>query len=169
LAAANPAARGGGLSRRRTRHARLQPVFFFDLPDLPESIVHANHWHFFRHFLRDAHPAYTPAEFDCYIEAWSQPGPATEMINYYRSSVRTSPKKAEVALLPISAPTLVLWGSATATSAPELAEPDHDDVPNLDRVKRLLDASHWVHHDEAERVTQLVTGFFAPALPTQNR
>ena len=25
--------------------------FFFDLPDLPESIVHANHWHFFRHFL----------------------------------------------------------------------------------------------------------------------
>jgi hypothetical protein len=28
--------------------------FFFDLPDLPESIVHASRWHFFRHFLRDA-------------------------------------------------------------------------------------------------------------------
>jgi pimeloyl-ACP methyl ester carboxylesterase len=36
-------------------------------------------------------------------------------------------------------------------------------VPNLDRVERLPDASHWVHHDEAERVTQLLTGFFAPA------
>jgi hypothetical protein len=24
--------------------------------------VHANHWHFFRHFLRDATPAYTPEE-----------------------------------------------------------------------------------------------------------
>ena len=33
--------------------------FFFDLPDLPESVVHADDWHFFRHFLRDAHPAYT--------------------------------------------------------------------------------------------------------------
>ena len=26
-------------------------------------------------------------------------------------------------------------------------------MPNLDRVERLPDASHWVHHDEAERVT----------------
>ena len=51
--------------------------FFFDLPDLPESIVHANHWHFFRHFLHDARPAYTPEETDRYIEAWSQPGAAT--------------------------------------------------------------------------------------------
>ena len=52
---------------------------------------------------------------------------------------------------------------------PELAEPDHDDVPNLDRVERLPDASHWVHHDEPERVTQLLIEFFAPALPTENR
>jgi epoxide hydrolase 4 len=52
---------------------------------------------------------------------------------------------------------------------PELAEPDHDDVPNLDRVERLPDASHWVHHDEADRVNQLLTGFFARALPTEKR
>ena len=51
----------------------------------------------------------------------------------------------------------------------ELAEPDHDDVPNLDRVERLPDASHWVHHDEAERVTQLLTDFFASARPAGNR
>jgi epoxide hydrolase 4 len=37
-------------------------------------------------------------------------------------------------------------------------------VPGLDRVERLPDASHWVHHDEADRVNQLLTGFFAPAL-----
>jgi hypothetical protein len=30
--------------------------------------------------------------------------------NYYRSSVRTSPKKAEATLRPISAPTLVICG-----------------------------------------------------------
>ena len=33
----------------------------------------------------------------------------------------------------------------------EVAEPDRDDVPNLDRVERLPDASYLVHHDEAER------------------
>jgi len=137
--------------------------FFFDLPDLPEAVVHTDHWHFFRHFLRDAHPAYTPEETERYIEAWSQPGAATGMINYYRSSVRTPPKKAEEALGPISAPTLVIWGERDRYLGEDLAEPEHDDVPNLDRVERLPDASHWVHHDEAERVNQLLTGFFAPA------
>ena len=41
--------------------------FFFDLPDLPEAVVRADHWHFFRHFLRDANPAYTQEEIDRYI------------------------------------------------------------------------------------------------------
>jgi len=40
-----------------------------------------------------------------------------------------------------------------------------DDVPNLARVERLPDGSRWVHHDEAERVNQLLIGFFAPARP----
>jgi epoxide hydrolase 4 len=135
--------------------------FFFDLPGLPESVVHADRWHFFRHFLRDASPAYTPEEMDRYIEAWSQPGAAAGMINYYRSSVRQ--KHAEEQIRPVSAPTLVIWGQRDRYLGGELAEPDHDDVPNLDRVERLPDASHWVHHDEAERVTQLLAGFFAPA------
>jgi pimeloyl-ACP methyl ester carboxylesterase len=143
--------------------------FFFDLPDLPETVVHANHWHFFRHFLRDASPAYTPEEMERYIEAWSQPGAAAGMINYYRSSVRTPPKRAEAALRPIKAPTLVIWGEGDRYLGPELAEPDHDDVPGLDRVERLPGASHWVHHDEAERVTELLADFFAPAKPAQNR
>jgi pimeloyl-ACP methyl ester carboxylesterase len=138
--------------------------FFFDLPDLPETVVRANNWHFFRHFLRDARPAFTPEETDRYVEAWSQAGASTGMINYYRSSVRTPPKKAEAAILPIQAPTLVIWGDADRYLSPDLAEPENDDVPNLDRVERLPDASHWVHHDEAERVTELLTGFFAPAL-----
>src|SRR5499427_7618723 len=142
--------------------------FFFDVPNLPETVMHANHWHFFQHFLRDASPAYTPEETDRYIEAWSQPGAATGMINYYRSSVRTPPKKAEAALRPIKTPTLVIWGQHDRYLGQELAEPEHDDVPNLDRVERLPDASHWVHHDEAEVVNQLLIDFFAPALPPRN-
>jgi pimeloyl-ACP methyl ester carboxylesterase len=91
------------------------------------------------------------------------------MINYYRCSVRTPPKQAEAALRPVPAPTLVIWGQRDRYLSHELAEPDHDDVPNLDRVERLPDASHWVHHDEAGRVTQLLTDFFAPALTAKTR
>ncbi|MDR2985262.1 MAG: alpha/beta hydrolase, partial [Nocardiopsaceae bacterium] len=135
--------------------------FFFDLPELPESVVHADHWRFFRHFLRDAHPAYTPGEMDRYVDAWSQPGAATAMINYYRSSVRQ--KNPEEQLRPVQAPTLVIWGERDRYLGQELAEPEHDDVPNLDHVERLPDASHWVHHDEPQRVTELLTDFFSQA------
>jgi epoxide hydrolase 4 len=82
--------------------------------------------------------------------------------------VRQSPKQAEAQLRRISAPTLVIWGQRDRYLGPKLAEAERDDVPNLDRVERLPDASHWVHHDEPERVTQLLADFFAP-LPTQNR
>jgi pimeloyl-ACP methyl ester carboxylesterase len=84
-------------------------------------------------------------------------------INYYRASVRQSQKGAAAKLRPISAPTLVIWGERDSYLGSELAEPEHDDVPNLDRVERLPDASHWVHHDASERVTELLTEFFAPA------
>jgi pimeloyl-ACP methyl ester carboxylesterase len=137
--------------------------FFFALPDLPDAVVHANNWHFFRHFLADARPEFTAEEMDRYIESWSQPGAASGMINYYRSSVRTPPKKAAAAIQTVKAPTLVIWGQRDAYLGQELAEPDHDDVPNLERVERLPNASHWVHHDEAERVTELLTSFFGPA------
>jgi pimeloyl-ACP methyl ester carboxylesterase len=144
--------------------------FFFDLPELPESVVRADNWRFFQHFLRDARPeAFTDQDMDRYIEAWSQPGAASGMINYYRNSVRQSPKRSEAQLRPIQVPTLIIWGEDDRYLGPELAEPDHDDVPNLDHVERLPDASHWVHHDEPERVARLLTDFFALARPAKNR
>jgi pimeloyl-ACP methyl ester carboxylesterase len=134
--------------------------FFFATPGLPEHIVHARDWHFFKHFLGEANPPYTPEELQRYVEAWSQPGAAAGMIDYYRASVRQSQKEAVAKLRPISAKTLVIWGERDSYLGSDLAEPEHDDVPNLDRVERLADASHWVHHDEAERVNELLIDFF---------
>ena len=111
--------------------------FFFATPGLPEDVVHARDWHFFRHFLHDANPPYTPQEIERYVEAWSQPGAAAGMINYYRASVRQSQKEAAAKLRPISAPTLVIWGERDDYLGSDLAEPQREDVPNLDRVERL--------------------------------
>ena len=86
-------------------------------------------------------------------------GQRAGMINYYRASVRQSQKEAAAKLRPISAPTLVIWGERDSYLGSDLAEPDREDVPNLERVERLPDASHWVHHDEAERVNQLLVTF----------
>ena len=138
--------------------------FFFTLPWLPERVVSAKRFRFFQRFLRDARPAYTPEEMDRYVEAWSRPGAARAMLDYYRNSVLTPPWKAWRAIRKVTAPTLVIWGKRDRYLGPKLAEPEHDDVPNLDRVVRLPNASHWVHHDEAEQVTQLLVDFLSPAV-----
>jgi len=158
LNAAHPRKLNEGL-RHPSQLRRSWYFFYFQLPGLPEHHVQANDWEFFQDFLRDAQPPYTPEEIKHYIEAWSQPGAATAMINYYRFAVRHSSGE----IRPVTAPTLVIWGGSDRFLGPTLAEPHHEDVPKLDRVERLPDASHWVHHDEAERVNQLLIDFFAPA------
>src|SRR3954451_2839392 len=163
LNAAHPRKLNQGL-RHPSQLRRSWYFFYFQFPGLPEHHARAKDWQFFTHFLHDARPPYTADEMAHYVEAWSQPGAAAAMINYYRAAVRHSPKLGS-----ISAPTLVIWGEPDRYLGPTLAEPDRDDVPNLDRVERLPDASHWVHHDEPERVTQLLVDFFAPVRPTQDR
>jgi epoxide hydrolase 4 len=45
--------------------------------------------------------------------------------------VRANQKEAAAAIRPISAPTFVIWGEQDAYLDSDLAEPDHEDVPNL--------------------------------------
>jgi epoxide hydrolase 4 len=158
LNAAHPRRLNEGLRNLR-QLLRTWYFFYFQFPKLPERRARRWHWRFFKRFLRDARPAYTAEEIDRYVEAWSQPGAAKSIIDYYRAAVRLSSKQGE--LRPISTPTLVIWGQGDRYLGPKLAEPHHEDVPGLDRVERLPDASHWVHHDEAERVNELLVDFLA--------
>ncbi|MBV9414158.1 MAG: alpha/beta hydrolase [Solirubrobacterales bacterium] len=61
---------------------------------------------------------------------------------------------------PVQAPTLVIWGEPDRYLGSELAEPPAPDVPHLERVVRIPNCSHWVQHDEPERVSQLLIEFF---------
>jgi epoxide hydrolase 4 len=137
-------------------------MFFFQLPWLSERAVSAGDWFMLRYsFEHDARPgAFTPADLDRYREAWSEPGAVTAMLNYYRASMRRPPSSG--GFHPVQAPTLVIWGERDRALGAELAEPARADVPGLERVVRLPDASHWVQHDEPERVSELLVDFFRP-------
>jgi epoxide hydrolase 4 len=151
-----------GLRRPSRQLARSWYMFFFQLPWLPERAVRAGDWWSFRRgFEHDARPgAFTPHDIDRYREAWSQPGAATATINWYRASMRRPPSGSSGQLRPIEAPTLVIWGERDRYLCADLAEPDAADVPNLTRLVRLPNASHWVQHDEPERVSGLLIDFF---------
>jgi epoxide hydrolase 4 len=142
-------------------------MFAFQIPWLPERLIRARGWWLLRSgFERDARPgAFPPHDMQRYVEAWSQPGFATAAINYYRAGFRQTPRRAQARIRRVEAPTLVIWGERDRYLRSALAEPDRGDVPNLARVVRLPDASHWVQHDEPERVTELLVEFFAGAGP----
>jgi len=157
LNAAHPRKLNEGLKTPR-QLLRSWYFFYFQFPWLPERRARRWHWRFFKRFLRDARPAFSAEELDRYVEAWSQPGAAKAMIDYYRAAVRLGSKQE---IRTVTAPTLVIWGQGDRYLGPKLAEPHQEDVPNLDRVERLPNASHWVHHDEAERVNELLVDFLA--------
>jgi epoxide hydrolase 4 len=54
---------------------------------------------------------------------------------------------------------LVIWGERDRSLSRRLAEPASLWVPNLLRVKRLPDASHWVAEDRPQEVNTLLLDF----------
>jgi pimeloyl-ACP methyl ester carboxylesterase len=55
----------------------------------------------------------------------------------------------------ITCPTLVIWGKRDVYSLPELAEASARLCVDP-RIVYLDHASHWVQHDEPERIAQLI-------------
>jgi epoxide hydrolase 4 len=138
-------------------------ILGFQLPWLPERLLGLRRFEALRRPLEhDARAgAFSPADIDRYVEAWSQPGALTAMLGYYRATIRARLKRESEQLAPVTAPTLVIWGEHDRHLGAELAQPHARDVPNLERVVRIPTASHWVAHDEPELVSRLLIDFFA--------
>jgi pimeloyl-ACP methyl ester carboxylesterase len=139
-------------------------VFFFQIPGLPEAAVRAGNWRLFRNaFEKDARPgAFDPEEIERYIEAWSKPGAIKAQIDYYRAAIRGTPfsmRRLREANPPVQAPTMVIWGENDRYGVPEVGRPEPEEAPNLERFVILPGASHWVQHEEPERVGQLLVEF----------
>jgi epoxide hydrolase 4 len=137
-------------------------MFFFQPPWLPERLLAAGDWRALRAPFAEARSgAFTRTDIERYKVAWSQPGAITGMLNYYRASIRRPPGGVSGrSLPPVEAPTLVIWGERDRHLGAELAEPERRDVPHLEAVVRLPQASHWVQHDEPDRVSELLIHFF---------
>jgi epoxide hydrolase 4 len=129
-------------------------IGFFQLPLLPEALTRRSFW-------QSASPGRTPDAFTeedlaMYREAMRQPRALHSMINYYRAAVR-HPAKGRIRSPRITMPTLILWGNRDKYLATELA---HESAALCDDSRvAMFDASHWLQHEEAERVNQMLIGF----------
>ena len=105
-----------------------------------------------------------------YIAAWSQPGALTGGLNYYRVSPLyppTSPEdfqKIESILglphemLAVKVPTLVIWGEQDRALLTGNLAGLEEYVADL-TVERIPDGSHWISHEQPERVNELIRGY----------
>jgi epoxide hydrolase 4 len=147
---------------------RSSYVFFFQIPRLPEEVIRAGDFALLRSVLRSdpVQPeALTAEDIERYIEAIAQPGVLTASLNYYRALLR-NPREMRALLQRVEAPVLVIWGEKDRFLSRRLAEPPRLWVPNLIRVKRLPDASHWVAEDRPLEVNTLLLDFLlSPFIP----
>lgn len=145
---------------RRSPGQALRSTYaaLFQLPRLPELMLRADGFAALRRALTgSARPdAFRPGELDRYVEAWSQPGALTAMLNYYRA-LRRRPR----APLPrIAPPALVLWGAHDVALQRALAR---EGLALCDRGGGVFleRATHWVHLEEPEAVNAALAAFMA--------
>jgi pimeloyl-ACP methyl ester carboxylesterase len=140
---------------------RSSYMFFFQIPRLPEAVIRAGDFALLRCVFRrdpERSGAFTAEEIERYVEAMAQPGALTATLNYYRVLLR-SPREIGALLERIEAPVLVIWGERDRSLSRRLAEPPRLWVPNLQRVERLREASHWVAEDRPQEVNTLLLDF----------
>jgi epoxide hydrolase 4 len=150
---------------------RSSYIFFFQIPRLPEKVIRAGDFALLRSVLgRDPvqSEAFAAEDIEWYVEAMAQPGALTATLNYYRALLR-KPGETRTLLQRVEAPVLVIWGERDRFLSRRLAEPPHLWVPNLVRVKRLPDASHWVAEDRPLEVNTLLLDFLRSPFSTLSR
>ena len=134
-------------------------IFFIQLPWLPEFLLGLGDSAGLANLLRRSGKpdTFTPGDMAHYRTAWRQPGARRGMLNWYRALMRR-------ATLPfpssrIQTPTQVIWGEQDVALRLEMAEESLAYCEEA-QLHRFPEATHWVQHDEAEQVNQLLLGFF---------
>ncbi len=109
---------------------------------------------------------FSEADWQAYLEAWSQPGALTGGLNYYRALPLTnlfSKKRLEIPglgtdSLIVRVPTLVLWGEKDRYLLRGNLDGLEKFVPDL-TVRRFPNASHWVIHEQPTLINSAIREF----------
>ncbi len=135
-------------------------IIWFQIPGLPEAVISAGDYKLAKMSLTESSRpgTFTADDLKRYRDAWAQPGALTAMINWYRAAFRSMlhggipPSRIEV-------PVRILWGEKDAFLLAEMAE-DSLQYCTQGELIRFPDCTHWLHHEEPERVNSLLIDWF---------
>ncbi len=140
------------VQRKLSRYVRL-----LGIPVLPELMIRAGGYKGLADAITESTRPVSSSELEEFRKAWSQPGALTGMINWYRAILRRrfpSPPPSKG----IAVPTQIIWGAKDRYASLFLADASQTLCANA-RLTVLDNATHWVQHDEAERVNTILLDF----------
>jgi pimeloyl-ACP methyl ester carboxylesterase len=157
LNAPHPATVRGFMRAHPSQVMRSWYAAFFQTPLLPEWALGAVDFAWLRASLvrTSRSGTFSDADLRRYRDGWTQPGALTAMINWYRALPRYAgaPRHARIRV-----PVRVIWGDRDPFLDRGLVEAG---LALCDRgdAFHIADATHWVQHEEAERVNGLLAEF----------
>ena len=149
--------------RRSPRQLRKSwYMFFFQVPWLPEKLLGLRKFYLGEQTLlgTSRRGTFSAEDLGFYRAAWSRPHALTSMLNWYRAAARyfkqlKPPGRVQV-------PVHIIWGKRDTFLKSSLAQ-ESLAWCEAGRLTYFNEATHWVQHEEAEAVNELVLGFFARA------
>jgi len=136
-------------------------VGFFQVPGLPEWLLGAHDHALLRRLLTSSSRAgaFDPALLAAYAQAWREDGALTGMLNWYRALPWARPLVSN-----IEVPVQVIWGDRDVALGAGLAEAGLHFCRHGASL-HLPQASHWLHHEEPERVAARTIDFLRRVAP----
>ena len=137
-------------------------IFLFQLPRLPERFIGKDLKGFFTKVFttfspQGEIPTITGEEIDKYVEAYTQPGALTAVINYYRATFRQLGGLHITGKLEM--PVLMLWGENDVALGKELTYNTKEYCSNLEIIYDPT-SGHFIQHDNPEWVNEKLLEFF---------
>ena len=161
LNAPHPGSLAGFALTHPTQLLRSGYVGLFQIPGLPEWLLSAGDHALLRRALTGTSRAgaFDPALLAAYADAWRADGALTGMLNWYRALPFARPR-----LSTIEIPVQVIWGDRDAALDAGLAEAGLRCCRQGASV-HLPQASHWLHHEEPDRVAARTIDFLRRVAP----
>jgi Predicted hydrolases or acyltransferases (alpha/beta hydrolase superfamily) len=138
-------------------------IFFFQLPWLPEFIMHRRDWALLVRGLQNtsAPGVFSDSDLKQYKESWARKGALTAMLNWYRAALF---RPSKLALDPegsrVKVPALLIWGKKDRFAGEAMARQSLQYCDD-GRLEIFETASHWVQHEEPAQLNNLLSEFFA--------
>ena len=159
LNAPHPAVMRQAIRRDFGQIRRSWYVFAFQVPGLPEIWLRRHDFRTLRRgLIATSRPnTFTDEDIAAARAAWTIPGALRSMIHWYRAALRSpTPPLPDT---PITVPTLIIWGRRDHALGPGLARSSFAQCQTA-RIEWIDDATHWVAHEEPDRVNALILDFF---------